>query len=80
MSARRSAWVLVGVAGAAASVALAYSVVGMAQAVLLSPPSDGSDSAAAPEMGDVTARHRAQLDGRSPFFVPGAPPPPPPPL
>lgn len=79
MSASRSAWVVVGVCGAAAGVTLAVGAVGLVQAIALSTPTDGSDIAAAVPMGDVTARHRAQLDGRSPFFVPGAPPPPPPP-
>lgn len=79
MSASRSTWLLVGVCGAAASVTLAVGAIALVRAVTLSTPSDGSDIAAASPMGDVTGRHRAQLDGRSPFFVPGAPPPPPPP-
>ncbi|MFI4882844.1 MAG: hypothetical protein ACIAQU_09705 [Phycisphaerales bacterium JB064] len=79
MTAPTSAWVLVGLAGAAAGVTLAISAANVAQSAMLSSPAEGSTIGETTEMGDVTATYRAQLDGRSPFFVPGAPPPPPPP-
>ncbi|UYV11565.1 MAG: hypothetical protein NCW75_09650 [Phycisphaera sp.] len=79
MIAPRSAWILVGAAGTAAGVALVVGLGGVAQSAMLSLPSDDPIANEATELGDVTAAYRAQLDGRSPFFVPGAPPPPPPP-
>lgn len=79
MNAPTTAWVLVGAAGVAASVALIASLGGIAQTATLSLPPAETDVGTGSDLGDVTARHRAQLDGRSPFFVPGAPPPPPPP-
>lgn len=79
MSAPTSAWVLVGAAGAAAGVALIVGLGGVARSAALSIPPSVAEGAAERELGDVTARFRKQLDGRSPFFVPGAPPPPPPP-
>ncbi|MEQ8843992.1 MAG: hypothetical protein RIB58_03980 [Phycisphaerales bacterium] len=79
MSAPRSAWILVGAAGAAAGVAMLVSLAGIARSMAQSLPQGSSLVGDTQEMGDVTAGYRAQLDGRSPFFVPGAPPPPPPP-
>ncbi|MEQ9094837.1 MAG: hypothetical protein RIE32_01085 [Phycisphaerales bacterium] len=79
MSAPTSAWVLVGAAGVAASVALIVGLGGIARSATLSLPEADAGVGATNELGDVTARYRAQLDGRSPFFVPGAPPPPLPP-
>lgn len=79
MSAPTSAWVLVGACGVAAGTAMVLGLGGIARSATLSLPSVESEVASPTELGDVTARYRAQLDGRSPFFVPGAPPPPPPP-
>lgn len=70
---------LVGAAGAAAGVAVIIAVAGVAQSAALSLPAIDASDRGGNELGDVTAAYRAQLDGRSPFFVPGAPPPPPPP-
>lgn len=79
MNAPTSAWVLVGAAGAAAGVAIVIGLGRLAQSAMLSLPTVDSMVGERTELGDVTAGYRAQLDGRSPFFVPGAPPPPPPP-
>lgn len=79
MNAPTSAWVLVGLAGTAAGVALAVGAASVVGSAMLAPPADASTIGETTEMGDVTATYRSQLDGRSPFFVPGAPPPPPPP-
>jgi hypothetical protein len=79
MNAPASAWILVGAAGAAASVAVIVAIAGVAQSAALSLPEAEPAGAGGSELGDVTAAYRAQLDGRSPFFVPGPPPPPPPP-
>ncbi|MCW5756132.1 MAG: hypothetical protein KIT54_02745 [Phycisphaeraceae bacterium] len=79
MNAPIQAWVLTGVAGAAAGVALVVAVSGLAQSAMVSLPASESIIGEQREPPDPTGRFRAQLDGRSPFYVPSPPPPPPPP-
>ncbi|MEO1007993.1 MAG: hypothetical protein AAFX79_05470 [Planctomycetota bacterium] len=79
MRATPRTWMLVGLCGAAAGVALAWSAAAAVRSVLVDVPEDGASAAGRMASGDVTAGYRSAFDGRSAFFVPSAPPPPPPP-
>lgn len=74
-----TAWVLIGLAGTAAGAAVVLGLAGIAQTAMVGLAVEESILGEQRETPDPTARFRAQLDGRSPFFVPSPPPPPPPP-
>lgn len=80
MKAPPTAWLLVGASGAAVGVAMVLGISGLAQTAMVGLPAEESLVGNDREPPDPTGRFLAQLDGRSPFFVPSPPPPPPPPV